>query len=96
MAWRPSLPGARRYVRDPRVALMGANSERTNNILTLRRPRGGRLEGWAAQEIAEKAVLPRPFCRRPRGEGYFAPIETQPFGPTLRVGFLCKSKRVVH
>jgi len=54
-------------------------------ILILRRPRSFRLEGWATQQIDEKAVSQRSLPCQPRGEGYFALIETRPCGPLLRV-----------
>ena len=54
----------------------------TNNVLILRRPRSGRLEGWATHEIVGKAVSQRPICCRP--------FETRPYGLLLRVRFPCK------
>jgi hypothetical protein len=62
---------------------------RYNQTLILRRPRSGRLEGWAAREIAGKALFHHPLCCRLRGEGYFALIETPRYARLLRVRFLC-------
>ena len=62
---------------------MGADFADTPvNNLILRRPRSGRLEGWATHEIAEKAASQHPFCCRP--------FETRPCGPLLRVRFVCE------
>jgi hypothetical protein len=63
---------------------MGANfDDAPVNHLILRRPRSGRLEGWATHEIGQKAGSPRPLCR--------PPFETRPYGPLLRVRFVSKA-----
>jgi len=62
---------------------MGANFDDipVNNLI-LRRPRSGRLEGWATHEIVEKAGSQHLLC--------CPPFETRPCGPLLRVRFVCK------
>jgi hypothetical protein len=52
------------------------------NNLILRRPRSGRLEGWATHEIVEKTGLPHLLC--------CPPFETRPCGPLLRVRLVSK------
>ena len=62
---------------------MGANfDDIPSPNLILRRPRSGRLEGWATHEIVEKA--------RSRQPVYCPPFETRPCGPLLRVRSVCK------
>src|SRR5260370_1656035 len=53
-----------------------------SNNLILRRPRSGRLEGWAMHEIVEKAGSQHLLC--------CPPFETRPCGPLLRVRLVCK------
>ena len=62
---------------------MGANFDDipVNNLI-LRRPRSGRLEGWATHEIVEKAGSQHLLC--------CPPFETRPYGPLLRVRFIFK------
>src|SRR5882757_2465421 len=64
-------------------ALIGANfDDIPGNNLILRRPRSGRLEGWATHEIVEKAGSQQLLC--------CPPFETRPCGPLLRVRLVCK------
>src|SRR5580698_11137928 len=69
--------------RGPPSPLIGANfADISNDNLILRRPRSGRLEGWARYGVVEKAGLQRmPGCR---------PFETHRFAVLLRVRSRCK------